>query len=73
MNTITIPAQPRLPYPERQRRREAVAAAVRSNKIEGIDETALSKELSRRFIEGEISIEDWIGALNAKNSGPKAA
>jgi len=50
--------------PERQQRAYDVAEARASNELEGYTQSEYGKELSQRYIDGEITIDDQIRLLD---------
>lgn len=44
---------------EKQRRQQVIASSIGSLAMEGQQLDALGNEISRRYIEGEISLEDF--------------
>jgi hypothetical protein len=48
---------------ERQRRARSVRLAIAFNQQSGLESSALTKELSEQFINGEITKEEYVARL----------
>lgn len=67
MNAILKPAaeQVQITPGERARRRAAIAYGRGSVRLEGFVLSAEGEELNRRYVDGELSMEELIGAIKA--------
>jgi len=69
MSTIPL----RITEQERAEREASVAQSLATVRLEGLEPTDETKALARRYVEGELTLEEMgaeIRALNARKFGP---